>query len=113
VGIFTVGLLNIDINCNNQLCSILNVQLFLQPQSICHREKVTNTNHGNRLYIGLHVQCKLFLSSCKQNWNLWINYQQIVVDFPKMIFHDIPSSGSPRVTYGWRNEHEKCNCFFF
>jgi hypothetical protein len=53
--------------------------------------------YDQKLFVGLHVKCPLFLSDFNESWFGW----QIFGKYCNMKFHENPSTGSPVVLCGW------------
>jgi hypothetical protein len=71
-------------------CSVLNDQLFLQPQFITDREyglsELWRPVMACKTQVGLHVKCLLFPSNFNQNWKVLINCRK----HPSMKFYENP-----------------------
>jgi len=67
-----------------------------------------------KMFIGLHVKHRLFLSHLNETWLFWTGFKE---KYSKTKFHEDPSSGSRVISFGWRDrwtdEHDEANsrCF--
>jgi hypothetical protein len=60
------------------------------------------------MYVGLHVDCLLFLSDFNQTWIVSTEFvKPPLPPPPNTQFHETPSSGSRVVQSGTKNSHNK------